>query len=507
MLYFYSTRKKNLKIFSNVKKSFKKINDVKIYEFINDGQYSLTSAYNKALDMASEDEIVVLAHDDIDLEYGWDEKLRDIFEKTDYGIIGLAGTANLPETGIWWQDKLSLAGVVWHRQKKENAIIKYDTRFSQRQPYIMDVCVLDGLFIAFKKNRIKKRFNELISGYHFYDISFCIDNFIEGVKIGVTTSFDILHDSIGTLTQSWYFNQKLFLSSYKDKLPLTVNVNQEKLHEKREVSFEQDYHVGVIMLTKDKIDYVSKAVNSLIHKTSDKIKLSIIIGDTGSNEESLAELNILAVQHPDIIKIEHLPFYNFAKNNNYIYKKYFQEDNKIKHILFSNNDICLINNALDLMLYEFIDKKNVGTVGCKMLFDNNKIQHGGITLYVKNNSLHGVHHTGYNSYYGAKSARQQDVFGNTGAFLLIDKNIFEDCDLFDERTTECFEDVILNVKCILQNKINIFVGDALIYHYESLTRNEDEEKDKRIKKDSTEILFPLLSENSDKLKKYAVQTK
>jgi len=72
MLYFYSTRKKSEENRKKILNSLK--TDVRIVEFENDNQYSLTQAYNKALDMCGEDEIIVLAHDDIVLPKGWMKK-------------------------------------------------------------------------------------------------------------------------------------------------------------------------------------------------------------------------------------------------------------------------------------------------------------------------------------------------------------------------------------------------------------------------------------------------
>jgi len=78
MLYFYSTRKKDEKNYNKILKSCK--TNVKIHEFENEGTHSLTQCYNLALNLCEENEILVLAHDDVELEYGWDEKIIEIFE-------------------------------------------------------------------------------------------------------------------------------------------------------------------------------------------------------------------------------------------------------------------------------------------------------------------------------------------------------------------------------------------------------------------------------------------
>jgi len=51
------------------------------------------------------------------------------------------------------------------------------------------------------------------------------------------------------------------------------------------------------------------------------------------------------------------------------------------------------------------------------------------------------------------------------------------------------------VECINRNKDNMFVGEAVCYHYESQTRNKSEEKLKRESEDYTKKLIPFILKN------------
>ena len=506
MLYFYSTRKKSEENRKKILNSLK--TDVRIVEFENDNQYSLTQAYNKALDMCGEDEIIVLAHDDIVLPKGWDEKIIEIFETTDYGIIGLAGATSLNKSGIWWENRADLAGIVSHEREINGKLVKYDSEFSSHHDFVMNVCVLDGVFIALKKDRIKKNFNEKIKGFHFYDVCFSVENFLEGVKIGVTTSFKIHHKSIGQVSNSWYFNRNVFLEMYQDLLPIQTRPNLTDIAKINPVQVNS-VSVGVVILTKDKIDYLIKCINSLIKKTNKNINLNIVVGDTGSSEESLLALNsyveqITALDHKNIkLKIHQLDYYNFAKNNNELIKTYFNDE---ELLLFCNNDIQLINNALDLMVLTYQKNKHrCGTVGCRLLYPNLRIQHAGIILYVDKAKRIGASHYGLKSYYSFNSKLSSNMVGSTGAFLLVNKKLFEKVNGFNENTVECFEDVVLNLDILAkQDKTNFYQGDAVCYHYESLTRDENPDKLQRINRDFVEVLQPKIIEYKHKLKNYIV---
>ena len=78
---------------------------------------------------------------------------------------------------------------------------------------------------------------------------------------------------------------------------------------------------------------------------------------------------------------------------------------------------------------------------------------------------------------------------------MMSKNLFQEIGGFDTSYRECFEDVQLNVECINKNKDNIFVGDAVCYHYESQTRNKSDEKLKREAEDYTKKLIPFILKN------------
>lgn len=502
MLYFYSTRQSNPENKKYVEKTLKN-KKVKVHEFINAGEYSLTQAYNIALDMADDDEIVVLAHDDINLEFGWDEKIESLFQNSDYGIIGVAGTASLPKSCVWWENRADLCGIVSHEKKENGKIIRYDSKFSEKHDFLMDVVVLDGVFIAIKKNRIKQKFNEKITGFHFYDISFCLDNWLEGVKIAVTTAIKVHHKSIGTLTQQWYDNRKLFNSLYEQYLPSVTQPSIEQIAKMKKVKLFS-ITIAVVILTKDKIDYLISCVDSILKNTAKEIKLNIYIGDTGSTPESLSKLNnyVDYVKNVENINIKIIPIlkYNFAKNNNQIVKEHLENE---ELVLFCNNDIKLVNNALDLMvMYYQRNKNSVGTIGCRLIYENNRVQHGGIVLYAHENRLVSATHLGLKTYYWGKSNINYDVLGCTGAFLLINRELFQKTGGFNEDTIECFEDVILNLDMIIRKRKNFYVGEAVCYHYESITRNENPDQMQRINRDYLEVLVPKVKQNLNSLKKY-----
>jgi len=214
-----STRKINDEYLKHVEKMFSHPNtEILIYE--NDGEMSLTQVYNKGL-KESVNDIVVFMHDDLILETpNITPKIVKLFEKhPNYGIIGIAGTDKLT-SGMWWQSRENMFGVVGHIHEGKRHVNYYSKGVFN--DVLKDVVIVDGLFFMVRKSLLKKEFNEQFEGFHFYDISFCVENQFEGVKIGLTTKFGVTHKSVGATNKQWEKNKLLFEALFEKKLPLTI---------------------------------------------------------------------------------------------------------------------------------------------------------------------------------------------------------------------------------------------------------------------------------------------
>ena len=212
-----STKKISDEYLKHVEKMFSHPKtQILVYE--NDGVDSLTKIYNIGLQDA-ENDIVVFMHDDLILEsQNITPKIVKLFENhIEYGIIGVAGTDNLT-SGCWWDNRPDMYGQVGHiNEGKRHKSVFNKGVFNEK---LKDVVIVDGLFFAICKSRIKKGFNEQFDGFHFYDISFCVDNFLEKVKIGVTTKIELTHKSIGVTNKKWEKNKLFFEALYGKILPL-----------------------------------------------------------------------------------------------------------------------------------------------------------------------------------------------------------------------------------------------------------------------------------------------
>jgi len=215
----YCTRQTNPEHIEHLVKTSGLHKHLEVIEIINNGE-SLTTAYNRGLNQAKND-IVVFCHDDITIETKqWGNKLLKMFEKhPEYGILGVAGTKHMPASGKWWENPKKMYGRVAHTHEGKTWLSTYSEDLNQE---IEEAVTVDGVFFAINKTKIKKSFNEEVVGFHFYDVTFCFENYLEGVKIGVTTIVRINHKSIGMTNDEWENNRQQFADRFKDNLPVSI---------------------------------------------------------------------------------------------------------------------------------------------------------------------------------------------------------------------------------------------------------------------------------------------
>ena len=368
----YSTRKSNPEFIEYLKKSsgFKKI---EVIEKVNNGEKSLSQVYNEILDESKTD-IVVLCHDDIYFDTpSWYYKVIKHFDKTDYGILGVAGTTYMPKSGKWWEDRKKMVGIVNHESNGK----KWESKYSVSQGNdVKEVVVSDGLFLAISKTRTKKDFDGTVKGFHFYDIEFCFRNFLEGVKIGVIFNIRITHKSIGETNNQWELNRQIFEKKYNFLLPKFIPKSQKDgckflyMPSQEEVAVEKtktlvdffkknNLHLEVILDEKKPIKKIYESVNNKKHLISSPPGYKLGDGKWSLNQNGALELSKPGVMYNisdpnyDLIIIE-------SENNLTQLTELYPQTNKITNI----------NLTIDKTHHSIKEKyENINDLGLDKLFD------------------------------------------------------------------------------------------------------------------------------------------
>lgn len=276
-------------------KFIKHINDTigvshSVSRYVNKNEFSLTNIYNKALLPPYNDTIFVMCHNDILFKTkNWGRILLTKFNNTNYDIIGVAGSSYIPKTGMWWEDRSKMVGIVEHTDGISTWVSEYS---KESRGKITPVVCIDGLFIAFNPNTIINKFDEDFNGFHFYDLSFSTSNYLDGCNIGVTTDIRILHKSIGRTNNDWEMNRILFVKKYYDELPIYLNVKIiNNVDNYIPLLTEDEIMVNIITRTHNRPNYFRNCRESIVNQTY-------------SNINHIVGSDVLCDYYSDYIKVD-----------------------------------------------------------------------------------------------------------------------------------------------------------------------------------------------------------
>lgn len=232
---------------------------------------------------------------------------------------------------------------------------------------------------------------------------------------------------------------------------------------------------------KGKVNLLVRLLLSIVyHSSYDRKYLDIYIADTGSTEKekNLVKRFIGRIEEENDLHCVFLEydFYNFAKINNDVVRHHIRKDTDI--IILCNNDVELINDMITICVNELSENEDtVGTIGARLMFPDNTVQHGGILVRYNANGQPTFSHAMLKKPFRLKKDVHRLLsWGNTGAFMVVSYNNFIDYGMLPEGYNKCFEDVEFNLRLLRDGKENITRLDAIGFHNESSTRERSVDK-------------------------------
>lgn len=233
--------------------------------------------------------------------------------------------------------------------------------------------------------------------------------------------------------------------------------------------------VSLIIPTRDRLDLLRTAVDSIIRLTSYH-RFEIIIIDNQSREpETLAWLADGERQG----RFERLPYdapFNYADMNN---KAAAMASGDI--VGFINNDVELITPDWLLTVVGLLARPEVGAVGARLRFANGMIQHGGIiagTGGLAENAFQHVHVDDAGYFHRTQVAGNYSAV--TAACLFCHRQEFLDMGGFDaENLPVAFNDVDFCLRLRARERQIVWTPHIELFHYESVSRGQDSTPEKQ----------------------------
>lgn len=435
----YSTRKSDNKFKEHLKKSCgNHIKGLEIIEVVNPDGRSLTEVYNEIINQASND-IIVLCHDDLIFDTkSWGYKLIEHFKTSEYGILGVAGTTSIPESGMWWEDRSKMVGIVNHESNGKKWESKYCKNWSND---ILETVMVDGLFIALHRKRIKEIFNTDVEGFHFYDVEFSTQNYLKDVKIGVLFNIRITHKSIGQTNEQWEVNRMLYSVRHKNSLPINY------IPEIPTISKKEIFNFTIILQSTntEKTKKFIEKVTTLNHKSN------IVLLSNSSNYSELEEIKN--------IKLINCFYDDITKNFDLL--KYENDFFGESELVFITSDLTEVVNDVFSNAYSLFKKgkNNFGSWFPTSFYQNNSIFSSSLLLTTNGENNYGFHLVNNNTQYNVLNNPQENPFGNIVNFMCTTPNNILKTEWFNSNYNNSFYFNEFSLKMFSNGK-SVFVDNT-----------------------------------------------
>ncbi len=427
----------------------------------------LAKSYNKAIKKAHHDIVVFLQKGVSFCSEDWARILITTFSTNSHGIIGTLGSLIVPKSGMLWEKEEPLCGSIWYEEYHDANRNLFGEEFSGK---VLDVVALEGSFLAIHKDRLARKFDESFKGDSFFDSDFCIENYVNGVSVGVVFDIDILKESFDEQDETFIKNHKKFLEKHEE---LPLRICPKVFIDQVEVEISSSPSVNVIIPNKGQSAELISCLTSILEKTSYDNYL-ITIMDYGSSDAEKSAIKAFIQDHENMEFIQTKQpqvsqIYNDAVNT---------VDSDL--VCFLSKHIVLANDAISLMVETYLrNPENCGTVGLRSHLKNNMVRQFGLQLlsFETNEGMElGLDLKGFGKSYAYRNELIDGVMGNPSENLLMDRKLFLEVGGFNTNYLHSLEDFELNLKTILCGKKNYLEGRAVAY-YQGFDRPKYHPKD------------------------------
>lgn len=270
-----------------------------------------------------------------------------------------------------------------------------------------------------------------------------------------------------------YENQKQVLEDWIERNDEDAEVIPEESQINLRVKFrvKKNPLVSIIIPFRDEVAHLKRCIRSIEERTEYKNYELLLVDNQSSEEETHGFLNEVRNKHR-VLSYDH-PFH-FGKINNWA-----AEQSKGEHVLFLNNDTEVITGEWLSALLEYSQRDEVGAVGAKLLYPDGRIQHAGVIVGLGGAAAHSHRMfrgnlPGYNGWL----VSVRNVLAVTGACMMMKRDLFQDVGGFDKEFDPGYQDVDIGIRLYERGYWNVYTPYAQLYHYESVTRFSDENREK-----------------------------
>ena len=224
--------------------------------------------------------------------------------------------------------------------------------------------------------------------------------------------------------------------------------------------------VSIIILNRDHPEDLGKLVTSILEKSTYTNYELLVVENNSTLPTTFQLYDELRNRDQRIRILEWQNPFNYSAVNNWAAT---QANGEV--LLFLNNDIEVITPTWIEEMLMHAQRQDVGTVGAKLYFPNNTIQHAGVIVGIGDVAGHA--YKGFTrdmTGHGGQLMMVHNTAANTAACLMVRRDLFKQVGGFDENYILAYGDVDLCLKVLEAGYVNVWTPFSELYHHESKTR-------------------------------------
>ena len=230
--------------------------------------------------------------------------------------------------------------------------------------------------------------------------------------------------------------------------------------------------ISIIIATQGRLPFLHPCIAG-IEKKGGCAHFEVIIIHHQSGRECTSD--DLRASFPQAQVIKYDGEFNYSEMNNLGVQRARGD-----YLLFLNDDVNAVSlNWIGAML-EHAQRREVGVVGAKLLYPDDRIQHAGVVLGLLNGM--GEHFQKFrgacdalgfpNPGYLSSLVCVRECSGVTGACMMVRKDVFAEAGGFDPRLKIGFGDLDLCLRVKAKGYTILLTPYAMLYHHESISRKK-----------------------------------
>ncbi len=228
--------------------------------------------------------------------------------------------------------------------------------------------------------------------------------------------------------------------------------------------------VSVLIPNKDHTDDLRRCLDSLVQKAGYENLELLIVENNSVQPETFAFYEKELPQYPNCRLLTYKGPFNFSAINNFAARAA-----KGEQLLLLNNDIELLGDGFITELLMYAQRPDVGAVGAKLYYPDDKIQHAGVFIGLGGSAGHshkGLPRDNKGNLY--RLSTTQNMSAVTGACLMVKAELYHKLGGLDEQQfAVSYNDVDFCLRLRQAGYLNVVTPYAEAYHYESKSRGLD----------------------------------